>query len=79
MFSFSLIAKIVIAVVAAAFSYSMSKSSSTKQAPASFEDFDFPQFDEGTPIAYVFGDVWLDDWMVLGLGNYRAVQKEVKV
>lgn len=74
-----IVAKIVIAVVAAAFSYYTSKNNSTKQAPASFEDFDFPQFDEGTPIAYVFGDVWLEDWMVLGAGNYRPIQKKVSV
>jgi len=40
--------------------------------PAAFEDFDFPQSTEGTPQAVVFGDVWLEGWMVLGVGNYRT-------
>lgn len=39
--------------------------------PAAFEDFDFPQSTEGTPQCVVFGDVWIQDWMVLGVGNYR--------
>lgn len=47
-------------------------------APAAFEDFDFPQADEGTPQAVVFGDVWCSDWTVLGVGNYRttAIKKK---
>jgi len=73
-----IIAKIVIAVISAVLSYSSAKGSS-RQAPASFEDFDFPQFDEGTPIAHVFGDVWTDDWMVLAVGNFNPVQMKVKV
>jgi hypothetical protein len=40
--------------------------------PAAFEDFDFPQADEGTPQMIVFGDVWITDWMVIGLGNFRT-------
>lgn len=40
--------------------------------PAAFEDFDFPQADEGTPQAVIFGDCWIEDWMVLGVGNYRT-------
>ena len=40
--------------------------------PAAFGDFDFPQSTEGTPQCVVFGDVWVQDWMVLGVGNYRT-------
>lgn len=40
--------------------------------PAAFEDFDFPQSTEGTAQAVIFGDVWLEGWMVLGVGNYRT-------
>lgn len=40
--------------------------------PALFEDFDFPQFDEGTPQYVVWGDCWTEDWMVLDYGNYRT-------
>lgn len=42
------------------------------QKPAAFEDFDFPQSDEGTPQSVVFGEVWTGDWMVLDVGNYRT-------
>lgn len=40
--------------------------------PAAFEDFNFPQSEEGTPQCFIFGDVWIDDWMVVGAGNYRT-------
>lgn len=42
------------------------------QKPASLEDFDVPQIDEGTPHAVVFGDAWLEGWQVLWYGNYRT-------
>ncbi|RKG29969.1 hypothetical protein D7V21_16720, partial [Acinetobacter guerrae] len=42
-----------------------------RQKPAAFEDFDFPTVDDGTPQIVVFGDVWLTDWTVIGVGNYR--------
>lgn len=42
------------------------------QKPAAFEDFDFPQSEEGTPQSVVFGEVWSGDWMVLDVGNYRT-------
>ena len=40
--------------------------------PAAFADFDFPQSTEGTAQCVIFGDVWVQDWMVLGVGNYRT-------
>ncbi len=40
--------------------------------PAAFEEFQFPQSAEGTAQIVIFGDVWIDDWMVLGLGNFRS-------
>lgn len=43
-----------------------------KPEPASFGDFDFPQFDEATPQCVFWGDGWTDDWMVLDYGNYRS-------
>lgn len=42
-----------------------------KPKPAAFEDFDFPTVDDGTPQIVIFGDVWLTDWTVIGVGNYR--------
>lgn len=41
-------------------------------APTAFKDIDFPQADEGTPQAVIFGDCWSSDWMVLAVGNYRV-------
>lgn len=48
------------------------RSKAAAQRPAAFEDFEFPQADEGTPQAFVFGDVWIEDWTVVGVGNYRT-------
>lgn len=48
------------------------KSRTSTPKRAAFSDFDFPQADEGTPQAVVFGDVWTESWMVLGVGNYRT-------
>jgi len=77
----ALVAKIVIAVVAAVASAVVAtrSNSGSAQQPATFQDFDFPQWDEGTPIAYVFGDVWSEDWMVIGAGGYMPVQFKVSV
>ena len=38
--------------------------------PASFDSLDFPQVDEGTPQAVIFGDVYSGDWTVLWYGDY---------
>ena len=40
--------------------------------PTAFSDIDFPQADEGTPQAVIFGDCWSKDWTVLTVGNYRT-------
>lgn len=40
--------------------------------PASLEDFDFPQVEEGTPQAVIFGDVVCSGWQVLWYGNMRT-------
>lgn len=40
--------------------------------PTAFDDIDFPQADEGTPQAVIFGDCWSENWMVLTVGNYRT-------
>lgn len=40
--------------------------------PAAFEEFDFPQFEEGMTQSVVFGDVWIKDWIILGVGHYDA-------
>ncbi len=46
------------------------------QKPAALEDFDFPQAEEGTEQAVIFGDVWLSGPMVLWYGNMRT--KKIK-
>jgi hypothetical protein len=45
---------------------------------AGFDEFDFPQVEEGTPQAVIFGDCWTADWTVLWYGNYRtsAIRKK---
>lgn len=40
--------------------------------PAALGDFEFPQAEEGTPQAVIFGDCWTASWMVLSVGNYRT-------
>ena len=40
---------------------------------AAFEDIEFPQCEEGTPQCVIFGDVWISDWTVLAVGNYKVV------
>lgn len=48
----------------------------TRPEPATLQDFDIPQIDEGTPQCVVFGECWTSDWQVLGKGNFRT--KDVK-
>lgn len=43
------------------------------QAPAAFDEIDFPQADEGTPQAVFFGDCWTEDWVVLTVGHYQTI------
>lgn len=45
-----------------------------KTKPASLDDFDIPQVDDGTPHAVVFGDCWLEGWQVLWFGNLRTTK-----
>jgi hypothetical protein len=64
-------AAIIIFVVAALYAVSnIPKTPGSK--PAALGDFNFPQYDEGTSQAVLFGDDWTDGWMVLGYGNYRS-------
>jgi len=42
--------------------------------PESFSEFDFPQVDEGTPQAVIFGDCWSGNWTVLAVGDYRTTE-----
>lgn len=40
--------------------------------PATMDDFEFPQAEEGTPQPVFFGDVWTSGWTVLSYGNLRT-------
>lgn len=42
--------------------------------PASLQDFDFPQFEEGKPQPVLFGDAWSKGWFVLWYGNMRTTK-----
>ncbi len=42
------------------------------QSPEALKDIDFPQVEDGTPQAVIFGDCWSGDWCVLAVGNYRT-------
>jgi hypothetical protein len=47
-----------------------------KNKPAALEDWDFPQWEEGTPEPVFFGDCWTDGPTVVWWGNYRT--KKIK-
>ena len=47
---------------------------SQRPTPASLEEFDFPQVEEGTEQAVFFGDCWTKGWQVLWWGNMRTVK-----
>lgn len=47
-----------------------------KTKPAALEDWDFPQWEEGTPEPVFFGDCWTDGPTVMWWGNYRT--KKIK-
>lgn len=64
-FFWYLIATIVISIVFA-------PATPAGPPPATMDDFEFPQADEGTPQIVVFGDVWLSGWTVLSYGNLRT-------
>lgn len=71
----SILIQLAIALVLMAASYAITASMTKRQPaqkPASIEDFDFPQLDEGTAQAVVFGDVWSPGWMVLWYGDYKV-------
>ncbi|MEW6459615.1 hypothetical protein ACOQNP_18170 [Ectopseudomonas khazarica] len=49
-----------------------------KPKPAFFQDFDFPRCDEGAEKVWIFGQVWMKDWMVLSVRNQRSRAIKVK-
>lgn len=69
--------QIALFVVSLVVSYALQPKPQRPKA-AAFEEFDFPTVEDGTPQIVVFGDVWLTDWTVLGVGNYRTSNIVVK-
>lgn len=63
--------QIALFVISAYISYT-SRPKITPPDIAKLSDIDFPQAEEGTPQAVIFGDCWSGDWMVLAVGNYRT-------
>jgi len=63
---------LVMLVVSAVITSAMMPSPQSRD-PSKLEDFQFPQIDEGTPQAVVFGDCWCNDWTILALGDFRTV------
>jgi hypothetical protein len=65
---------LAIAFLALAVSYViMSMLMKTQKAkPAGLDEWDFPQVDEGTPKAIIFGDRWTEAAFVCWYGNYRT-------
>ena len=58
-------------------SYAIQMLTTTKASTpdkATLSDFDFPQFDEGTPQAVYFGDNWSPDFFVAWYGNLRTTE-----
>lgn len=70
-------AYIIIMLIAMVVAISMAPKAQAPR-PAAFEDFEFPQFEEGTAQHVFFGDAWTEDWMVLGVGNYRTTSIHTK-
>jgi hypothetical protein len=66
-----LLVALVLLVAAYAITSSMAPKQE-RQKPAQITDFEFPQFEEGTPEAVVFGDCWTPDWMVLSVSHYEV-------
>lgn len=52
------------------------KPAGSAPTPSALSDFDFPQHEEGTPEAVIFGDCWSPDSMVLYTGNFST--QEIK-
>ncbi|MCL2076651.1 MAG: hypothetical protein FWH15_09520 [Betaproteobacteria bacterium] len=65
------VVQIVIAIVSAIVAAALAPKPKVPK-PASLEDFDVPQHVEGSAQIWVFGDCWIPDWFVLGIGNFRT-------
>ena len=64
------IALMIISYAITALTAKQPKGAETK--PATFNDFNFPQHEVGTPQPVIFGDVWIEDEMILYYGNLSS-------
>ncbi|MCA0240160.1 MAG: hypothetical protein LCI02_04815 [Proteobacteria bacterium] len=64
--------QIAIYIIALIVAVAARRKSGAAPKAAALEDLEFPQSTEGTAQMIIFGDVWVRDWMVLGVGNFRA-------
>lgn len=73
--------QLVYALVMMVVSYIITAAFTPKQQPpqpASLDDMNIPQAEEGTPQCVVFGDCWVEDWTVLAYGNLRTTPIKTK-
>lgn len=63
--------QIAVLIISAVVSY-VARTKQTTPKASTLEDFNFPQGTEGTAQIEVFGTCWVDNWMVLGAGNFRT-------
>jgi len=67
----------IIMVIIAIVSSALAPKPKTQQPQAAtIEDFEFPQADEGTAQAVIFGDCWTGGWMVLSYGDLTTTPIE---
>ena len=68
--------QILIALVLMVASYVITSLTMKQQnaKPASFEDWDFPQSEEGTTQLIIFGDVWAKGPFILWYGDYETIK-----
>ena len=65
---------VVVALLVVSFVLTSLMVKNQKQKPASLEEFDFPQSDEGTPEAVIFGDVWQKGPFVPWYGDLETIK-----
>ena len=54
------------------------KPAGAETKPATLNDFTFPQHEVGTPQPVIFGDVWIEDEMILYYGNLSSTAIRTK-
>lgn len=67
-----LVAYLVISMIVSYALAPKAQSSSVTKVPEAAKDIEFPQAEEGTPQAVIFGDCWSGDWTVLSVARYRT-------